>query len=119
MLPALRRWLARDGRLRLRLSARGAPARRRAGASTPTNTTANTRCCRPSQPAPHPPLRPPPHSWDVVKTYFLAGGNIWTFSFIILLFTVEQGARAYTDRWVGIWFGGVYQQVRHGTLIWV
>ena len=36
-------------------------------------------------------------SWDVVKIYFSGGGTPFIFSLLIVLFTVEQGIRCFTD----------------------
>jgi len=35
---------------------------------------------------------------------------MFVIAIIIMLFTLEQGARAYTDRWIGIWFDNTYDQ---------
>jgi len=48
--------------------------------------------------------------WDVVTTYFSAGGGKPVIFCLICLFCLEQGARVYTDRWVGIWFSNSFNQ---------
>ncbi|KAG1673861.1 hypothetical protein FOA52_012886 [Chlamydomonas sp. UWO 241] len=45
---------------------------------------------------------------SVVTKYLNAGGGWWVCIILVLLFTAEQGARAYTDLWVGIWFQDKY-----------
>ncbi|GLC46288.1 hypothetical protein PLESTB_000995200 [Pleodorina starrii] len=43
-------------------------------------------------------------SSDVISLYFRAGGGWVYFIPLVLMFALEQGARVYTDTWVGIWF---------------
>lgn len=47
-------------------------------------------------------------SLDVVKVYLSGGGSTPLFVFIIVLFTIEQGFRCFTDAWVGLWFGNAF-----------
>lgn len=52
-------------------------------------------------------------AWSVVVTYLKNGGGVLVFGSILLLFAAEQGARAYTDLWVGNWFSDRYDFVSH------
>ncbi|KAG2498469.1 hypothetical protein HYH03_003722 [Edaphochlamys debaryana] len=49
-------------------------------------------------------------SMDVVKLYFRSGGGIIYGIILLFLFALEQGARVYTDTWVGNWFGDKYDR---------
>ena len=44
----------------------------------------------------------------MVAKYIRNAGGWWSFGLLIFLFAAEQGCRAYTDRWVGIWFSDRY-----------
>ncbi len=47
-------------------------------------------------------------SIKVVAKYIKNAGGWWSFGLLILLFSCEQALRAYTDRWVGVWFSDRY-----------
>ncbi|GFR43059.1 hypothetical protein Agub_g4065 [Astrephomene gubernaculifera] len=49
-------------------------------------------------------------SGHVIATYFKAGGGWIYFAPLLLMFALEQGARVYTDTWVGNWFGDKYDR---------
>ncbi|GLI66142.1 hypothetical protein VaNZ11_009876 [Volvox africanus] len=49
-------------------------------------------------------------SGDVINLYFKAGGGWIYFGPLLVLFALEQGARVYTDTWVGNWFGDKYDR---------
>lgn len=47
-------------------------------------------------------------SWKVVSTYFGNGGGWATGISLLVLFGLEQAARVWTDKWVGLWFTNKY-----------
>ncbi|GFH22354.1 ABC transporter, multidrug resistance associated protein, partial [Haematococcus lacustris] len=49
-------------------------------------------------------------SLDVVTRYFDGGGGWLYVALIVMMFAAEQGARVYTDRWVGVWFSDSYNR---------
>ncbi|PNH11698.1 Canalicular multispecific organic anion transporter 1, partial [Tetrabaena socialis] len=49
-------------------------------------------------------------SGDVISLYFKAGGGWIYFAPLLFLFAAEQGARVYTDLWVGNWFGDKFHK---------
>lgn len=49
-------------------------------------------------------------SGKVLKSYIIAGGGFIIIAFVALLFAAEQGARVFTDTWVGLWFGDAFRQ---------
>ncbi|GFH14107.1 ABC transporter, multidrug resistance associated protein, partial [Haematococcus lacustris] len=49
-------------------------------------------------------------SLAVVTRYFDGGGGWLYVALIVMMFAAEQGARVYTDRWVGVWFSDSYNR---------
>lgn len=47
-------------------------------------------------------------SWNVVKLYFSGGGSRLVLTSLIIFFALEQGARCFTDAWVGLWFANAF-----------
>lgn len=47
---------------------------------------------------------------DVIAHYIRCAGGRLTVLLMVLLFTVEQGVKIFTDRWLGLWAGDSYDQ---------
>lgn len=49
-------------------------------------------------------------SGKVIGTYLNAAGGWKLLGALVLLYTLEQGSRVYTDMWVGIWFSDEFNR---------
>jgi hypothetical protein len=49
-------------------------------------------------------------SGGVIVAYIAAGGGLWIAALLVFMMAAEQGARVFTDTWLGFWAGNAFHQ---------
>jgi ATP-binding cassette subfamily C (CFTR/MRP) protein 1 len=49
-------------------------------------------------------------SGSVISAYIAAGGGFLIAAWVVLMMAAEQGARVFTDTWLGFWASNAFHQ---------